>query len=263
MTTIWLIASGTFGDAIRRRTINVFLAVAVLLILAAFLTTSCVPGREMTVIKSLGLGIIGLVGVFISVILGISLIPDEIERRTIYTVLSKPVQRYQFLCGKFLGGLLTVLSNIALMALAFLLLTLIKERFHVNQDVRDVFQGIILLFFQITLVGAVALFFSVFVSPFVNFFLTFAIYLLGSTDIASSLAADPDHKKNPLAVLFFKFLHVVVPNFSNFNIANPLTRPDVQITSAASYILYNVAYALVYTGILLLGAIFIFDRKEV
>ena len=57
-----------------------------------------------------------------------------------------------------------------------------------------------MIFFQLTLVGAVALFFSVFLSPFVNFFLTFAVYLLGSTDIAGSLADDPDHKKNPAAV---------------------------------------------------------------
>lgn len=262
MSTVWLLASGTFGEAMRRKILLVFLIVAIALIVMGFAFASFTPTRELIVIKSLGLGVIGLAGVFISVILGINLIPNEIERRTIYTILSKPVQRWQFVCGKFLGGLLTVLSNIALMGLAFIILMIIKER-GFNHDVVNVAKGVLMLFFQLTLVGAVALFFSVFLSPFVNFFLTFAIYLLGSTDIAGQLAVDPDHKKNPLSVAFFKFLHDIIPNFSNFNIQNPIINPHVIITNETAYILQNIAYAIVYTAILLLVSIAIFDRREV
>ena len=262
MNTIWLIASGTFGEAMRRKILLVFLFVAIALILMGFAFASFTPTRELVVIKSLGLGVIGLAGVFISVILGINLIPNEIERRTIYTILSKPVQRWQFVCGKFLGGLLTVLSNIALMGLAFIILMAIKER-GFTHDVLNVTKGVLMIFFQLTLVGAVALFFSVFLSPFVNFFLTFAVYLLGSTDIAGTLAADPDHKKNPLSVMLFKVLHGVIPNFGNFNIQNPIINPHVIITNETQYILQNIAYALVYTAILLLIAVAIFDRREV
>lgn len=262
MGTIWMLAAGTFGEAMRRKILLVFLFVALALIAMGFAFASFTPARELVVIKSLGLGVIGLAGVFISVILGINLIPNEIERRTIYTILSKPVQRWEFVCGKFLGGLLTVLSNIALMGLAFIILMMIKER-GFNHDVLNVAKGVAMIFFQLTLVSAVALFFSVFLSPFVNFFLTFAVYLMGSTDIAGSLAADPDHHKNPLTVGLFKVLHTVIPNFGNYNIQNPIINPHVEIHNEGRYLAYLVMYALVWTALLLTFAVVIFDRREV
>jgi ABC-type transport system involved in multi-copper enzyme maturation permease subunit len=262
MSTIWLLAAGTFGEAMRRKILLVFLFVALALIVMGFAFASFTPTRELVVIKSLGLGVIGLAGVFISVILGINLIPNEIERRTIYTILSKPVQRWQFVCGKFLGGLLTVLSNIALMGVAFIILMAIKER-GFNHDVWNVAKGVLMIFFQLTLVGAVALFFSVFLSPFVNFFLTFAVYLLGSTDIFGSLADDPDHKKNPIADSLFNFLHYITPNFGNYNIQNPIINPHVIITNEGHYLLYLVGYAIVWTALLLTFSVLIFDRREV
>ncbi len=262
MNAVWMIASGTFGEAMRRRILQVFLFVALALIVMGFAFSSFTPRQEMVVIKSLGLGAIALSGVFISVILGINLIPSEIERRTIYTILSKPVQRYQFVCGKFLGGLMTVLSNIALMGIVFVGLTFYKEH-NWDQDVVDVAKGVLMIFFQLTMVGAVALFFSVFLSPFVNFFLTFAVYLLGSINILGDLASDPTHRKDPLAVGLFKALHFIVPNFDNFNIQNPIIHPDVTITNETQYIWTNIAYALLYTTVLLIGAVLIFDRREV
>ena len=244
----------------RRKILNVFLLVAVAIIGLAFAFGQFNPRQEMTIILSLGLGIIGLAGVFISVILGINLVPNEIERRTIYTILSKPVQRYQFLCGKFLGGLLTVLSNIAIMGLVFVAVLFIKQP-HLNTEV---VKGVVMIFFQLTLLSAVALFFSVFLSPFVNFFLTFAVYLVGSlSSVTESMASDPDHKKNVLVTTIFKVLHFVIPNFGNFNIQNPIIHPDVQIVNETTYMLQNIAYALIYTAILLVVAVLIFDRREV
>jgi len=263
MSTIWMIASGTFGEAIRRKVLLVFLFVALAIMLMGVAFASFTPRQEMVIIKSLGLGVIALAGVFISVILFINLIPSEIERRTIYTILSKPVQRYQFLCGKFAGGLLTVLSNIALMGLVFIILIAFKER-GIDSEVLSVAKGVVMIFFQLTLVGAVALFFSVFLSPFVNFFLTFAIYLLGSlSSVTESLASNVDGKKNPLTVGLFKLIHVVVPNFGNFNIQNPIIHPDVHIANEGRYLTYLVGYALVYTALLLTAAVLIFDKREV
>lgn len=263
MNAVWMIASGTFGEAMRRRILQVFLVVALALIVMSFAFSSFTVARqEMEIVKSMGLGSIALAGVFISVILGINLIPNEIERRTIYTILSKPVQRYQFLCGKFLGGLMTVLSNIALMGILFIALALFKER-SFDKDVIDISKGVLMIFFQLTLIAGVALFFSVFVSPFVNFFLTFAIYILGSTNILGDLASDPGHKMNPLLVNFMKFMHFIIPNFDNFNIQNPIIHPEVTITNETQYILTTILYALIYTGILLTLAVLIFDRREV
>ena len=263
MSTILLIAGGTFGDAIRRKILNVFLFVSIAMMVMGFAFSSFRPTEEMVIIKSLGLGVIALAGVFITVILFINLIPQEIERRTIYTILSKPVQRYEFLCGKFLGGLATVLTNILLMGVAFIILLLIKEH-HWDKDITDAVKGIVLIFFQIMLLAGVSMCLSVILSPFVNFFLSFAIYLLGSmSSVTESLASDPYHKKNPIVVALFKLLHVLIPNFGNFNIQNPIIHPDVVIQNETLYIIQNILYALLWTAILMTIAVLAFDRREV
>ena len=126
----------------------------------------------------------------------------------------------------------------------------------------DVSKGVLMTFFQLTLVGAVALFFSVFLSPFVNFFLTFAVYLLGSTGFWSRWRRRT-RRRASWRSQFFKFLHFIVPNFDNFNIQNPIIHPGVVIKNETQYILQNILYALVYTAILLTLAVLIFDRREV
>jgi len=113
------------------------------------------------------------------------------------------------------------------------------------------------------LLSAVALLFSVFVSPFVNFFLTFSVYLLGSmSSITESLATQDGHKSQ-IAVWFFQAVHFIIPNFGNFNIQNPIIHPDIQIQNMGVYMAQTIAYAFLYSTIMLLIAILIFERREV
>ena len=266
MHTTWLIANGTFGEAIRRRTLLIFLLVAAFVIVVGAANSSFQPGRDTVVVKTLGLGVILLTGVFISVILGINLLPTEIERRTVYTILSKPVHRYQFVCGKFLGGLMTVLASVAVMSFVFLLLMIIKER-GFSHEVANVAKGLVLIVFAITMINAIAMFFSVFLSPFVNFFLTFAVYLLGSvSSVTAALAdphADPEHPKNPVVLIIFKVIHAVIPNFANYNVQNPILDPHIRIFNEPYFIGSNIGIAIAYTLILLTFAAVIFERREV
>ena len=253
MNTIWLLASSTFEEARRRKILLVFLfgALAIMLMGMAFGALS--PSRDLNVTKSLGLGVISLAGVFISIILYISLIPAEIERRTIYSILSKPVERYQYLTGKFLGGLMTVLANIALMGVIFLVILIAKlVEYHqpIGPAVSGLLKNLLMVFFQMTLLGAVAMFFSVFLPPVVSFFVTFGIWLLGSSGLLNT--------GGPLG-----FLHLLVPNFGNYNIQNPFINPGVHVSQEPAYLLLNIVYALIYTVILLMAGTVIFDRREV
>ncbi len=259
MGMVWTLAWATFGEAIRRKILNIFLVVGLALIGLFFAFSQFSPGEELVIIKSAGLGIISLAGVFISVILGINLIPNEIDKRTIYTILSKPVSRWQFVCGKFVGALLTVFVNIFAMGLVFGIAVMIKR--HAPEF--NVWDGILMIFFQMMLINAVALLFSVFVSPFVNFFLTFAVYIVGSMSSVTESLATPDEHKNPVMVYLFKLVHFIVPNFGNFNIQNPIIHPDVEITDMAKYMQINILYAFVYMAIMMLIAVLIFDRREV
>jgi ABC-type transport system involved in multi-copper enzyme maturation permease subunit len=258
MSTVWLLAASTFQEARRRKILLVFLFGALAIMLMGMAFGSLQPSRDLSVTKSLGLGVISLAGVFISIILYITLIPAEIERRTIYSILSKPVQRSQYVAGKFLGGLMTVLANIALMGVIFLVIMTAKQigyqhsgdsALSAAQVDAALVKNLLMIFFQMTLLGAVAMFFSVFLPPVVNFFLTFGVWLLGSAPIL---------KSGPLA-----FLHLILPNFGNFSIQNPFINPSQHVTQEPAYIGLNIVYALVYTAILLMLGTVIFDRREV
>jgi ABC-type transport system involved in multi-copper enzyme maturation permease subunit len=253
VNTIWLLASSTFGEAIRRKILLVFLfgGLAIMLMGMAFGALS--PTRDLNVTKSLGLGVISLAGVFISIILYITLIPTEIERRTIYSILSKPVQRYQYLIGKFLGGLMTVLTNIALMGIIFLgILTAKLIQYHQPIAYNDVglLKNMLMIFLQLTLLGAVAIFFSTFLPPVVSFFVTFGVWLLGTSGLLNQSGS-------------FSFLHLLIPNFGNYAIQNPFINPSVHVSQEPTYLVLTIFYALFYTAILLMAGTVIFDRREV
>src|SRR5258708_7258992 len=116
------IAQQTVKEALRRRVMWIFLICGVFLIALGPVFGFLSPKDSETVLRSLGLAAILLAGLFITIVTCIYLIPVEIERRTIYTVLSKPVQRFEFVLGKFLGGFAIVFLNIALLGIVFLII---------------------------------------------------------------------------------------------------------------------------------------------
>ncbi len=256
---ILVIARATFNEALRKKILNVFLLVALALIVFSVSFAYFSARQEMTIIKSLGLGIIALAGMFISVVMGINLIPAEIEKRTIYTILAKPVRRHEFLLGKFLGGTLTMFVNLLLMTLVFMVTVAFKNNW--NPD-WALLKGSLMIFFQLFLLGSVAIFFSIFLTPAVNFFMTSAVYIIGSlSEVTLSMMREQD--QHPIAKAFFWLIHYLVPNFANFFTQNPLIHPGVVIKNEAVYYAENILYALVYASILMIIAILAFDRREV
>jgi ABC-type transport system involved in multi-copper enzyme maturation permease subunit len=214
--------------------------------------------EELTIIKSMGLGVIAIAGMFIAIVLGINLVPAEIERKTIYTILSKPVRRHEFLLGKFLGSMLTILVNLALMTLIFLALVTWKNNW---QPDFALLKGTLMIFFQLLMLSAVALVFSVFTTPVVNFFLTTAVYIVGSlSDI--TLAMSRGEEKNFIVKGFYWILHNFTPQFANFFTQNPLIHPEVTIRNESIYYAQNIVYAMVYASVLLIIAILAFERRD-
>ncbi len=255
---ILVIAKTTFGEALRKKILNIFLLVAVALIIFSVSFSYFTAREEMTIIKSMGLGVIAIAGMFISVVLGINLVPTEIEKRTIFTILSKPVKRHEFLLGKFLGGLLTVFVNVLLMTVVFMLTVTWKSHW---QPDYALLKGILMIFFQLFLLSSVAVFFSIFATPAVNFFLTSAVYIMGSlSDVTLSLMKDKE--QHVVMKAFFGAVHYIVPNFANFFTQNPLIHPDVTIKNETVYYAQNIAYALVYASILMIVAILVFEKQE-
>jgi ABC-type transport system involved in multi-copper enzyme maturation permease subunit len=204
----------------------------------------------------LGLAVILIAGLLITILAGIQVIPTEIERRTIYTVLSKPVQRFEFVLGKFLGGLSTVFVMILAMGIVFVGVL----RFQEGSFSMDMIKGVGMTFFQMMLLGAMAIFFSTFATPVVNFFLSFGIFMVGNMSVVTESLTK---NQNPLLSKAAWLFHVIIPNFGNFNIQNKLIHPEVTITNENVFIFQNVVYAVIYSAVLLILAILVFDRREV
>lgn len=104
MSIILSIARTTIGEAIRRRILLVILLVGILFLVIAPSLNMLTPRQTDVVLKSLTLGVIQITGAVIALVLTVYMLPNEVERRTIYTILSKPVQRWQFIIGKYLGA---------------------------------------------------------------------------------------------------------------------------------------------------------------
>ncbi len=250
------IAQQTVREAMRRRVMWIFLISGLFLIAMGPVFGFLSPKDSQTVLRSLGLAAILLAGLFITIVTCIYLIPSEIERRTIYTVLSKPVQRFQFVLGKFLGGFATVFINIFAMGLVFLVLIYSQE----HRLPTDMFLGVVMTFFQMLLLAALSIFFSTFSTPVVNFFLSFGIFMVGNlSSVTDSLITN----SNPLVSNAGRIVHYLLPNFGNFNIQNSIIHPTIEIKNPQVFMMQNIIYAVVYSLVLLTLAVLIFDRREV
>lgn len=120
MNEIVAIAKNTFKEAIRNRVLYVILMFALILIAFSGVVSELTISSRERIIKDLGFMAINLFGVAISVFVGVSLVYNELEKKTIYTIVSKPIGRWQFLLGKYFGLLMTVWVNVLVMTLFFL-----------------------------------------------------------------------------------------------------------------------------------------------
>lgn len=252
-----VIARQTINEALRRRLMWIFLISGFALIVLIPLFGYLAPKDSQTVLRSLGLAAILLAGLFITIVTCIYLIPVEIERRTIYTVLSKPVQRYEFVLGKFLGGFATVALNILSMGIVFIIMLWIQENHRIPGEM---LKGVLMTFFQMMLLAALTIFFSTFASPLINFFLSFGIFLVGNL---SSVTDSLTTSNNVITRYGGLAIHYLLPNFGNFNIQNSLIHPTSEIQNPDIFMRNNIIYAIIYSSVLLILAILIFDRREV
>src|SRR4029077_16231165 len=118
MTAIGLIAVNVSRESVRDKVLYNLVLFAILLMGASYLIGQLTAGQDIKIIKDLGLASIAIFGLFIGVFIGIGLVSKEVERRSIYSLLSKPIHRYQLVLGKYAGLTLTLAVNVAVMAAA-------------------------------------------------------------------------------------------------------------------------------------------------
>lgn len=259
------IARNTFREAIRDRILYNLLFFALLMIAVSLLLATLTVGEQSKIIIDVGLASINIFGVLIAIFLGIGLIIKEIEKRTIYNILSKPVPRYQFIIGKYLGLLLTIMVNIIIMGAGLYLILIINELrwghdiFNVNLYIwLDIWKAIYLIFIELMVVTAIALMFSTFSSSStLSAIFTIAAYIIGHLTEELKLIGNnfPDSFMKSAINFFYYFL----PNLDNFNVKGKVVHG---IYVSASYISLVTLYGLLYISVVLLLSGVIFQRRD-
>lgn len=251
---IFVIAKNAFREAVRDRILYNLIVFVLLITAAAVLLGDLTAGQESHVIINLGLSAILIFGVFIAIFVGVSLVWKEIEKKTVYSIFSKPIGRGEFIVGKYLGLCATLFVNVMVMGtgLSFALLYVGGGQF-----VAGVWTAVLLIFLELTIITAVAIMFSSFSTPALSALLTFLIFVIGHFSSAMrDLATDLESQS---ATIVFTVIYYLLPNLSNFsfipNTANGQIAPPAMIALA-------IAYAVSFNLILMVITLMIFSRRN-
>lgn len=127
LAKIGAIALNTFKEAVRNRVLYVLLFFAILILLGAWVASTLAIFGQDKIMRDLGVAAINVVAVLIAIFVGLNLVYNDLDKKTIYTIISKPISRWQFLVGKYFGLLLTIYVNILVMAFFFLAVLYFRE----------------------------------------------------------------------------------------------------------------------------------------
>ncbi len=250
------IALHNFKESVRERVLYNLIVFALLLIGVAILFGSISVGVEQIILVNLGLSSISVFGLLMAIFIGISLVSKEIERRTIYNILSKPVRRAEFIIGKYFGLLVTLIVNTAIMAAGFYLALFYQKRRLELSDLMAL-EAVYLILLQFALVVGLALLFSCVSTPVLSAVFTFSLYVIGN--FLGDIRWFGQETRSSLVVKLSAGLYYLLPNFSDFNVITEVAHGQ----KIPGYLLFsNSVYALLYITILVSAAILIFEERE-
>jgi ABC-type transport system involved in multi-copper enzyme maturation permease subunit len=255
MSRIAYIASNTFREAVRDRVLYNLIAFALLLSGAAIFVGQISIDIERLVVVNLGLTAVSLFGVVIAIFIGIGLVSKEIEKRTLYTVLSRPVRRWEFIVGKFFGLAGTLVVNTFFMGIGvFGALLYVAHKF--TRPDAQILVALYFIVLEFLIICSLALLFSSFSSPLLSAVFAFSLFVIGSF-------ADDLRGFAGLTHGFMRWFATgaayLVPNFSALNVISAVAH---QQGPGETLILQNTVYALFYTTMALSGAVLIFERRN-
>jgi ABC-type transport system involved in multi-copper enzyme maturation permease subunit len=256
MNRIAAIAVHTFKESVRERVLYTLLVFAILMIGAGLILGSISVGINEIALVNLGLSAISVFGLLIAVFIGISLVWKEVERRTLYNVLSKPVARAEFILGKFFGLVLTLTLNTAVMTAGFYL-GLWWQKGRVTAADLAPLEAIYFILLELMLVVGVALLFSAICSPALSAVFTLSLYVIGN--LLGDLRSFGEQSGSSALSILLRAVGMVLPDFGAFSDIAPAAHGELV---AGREILSHSLYALLYTTVLLSATILVFERKD-
>jgi ABC-type transport system involved in multi-copper enzyme maturation permease subunit len=266
MTAVGRIAVNVFRESVRDKVLYNLVFFAVLLIAASLLLGQLTAGQEVKIIKDLGLAATSVFGLFIAVFIGIGLVSKEVERRSIYALLAKPISRPQFVLGKYAGLVLTLAVNVSIMALALYVVLGVTDWF-TPEGIRRAWEApamdpallraVLLIFVQLAVVTAVALFFSTFSSPLLSAALTFGLFIVGHFN--QDLRNFERVVESRALARLLRALYYLLPNLAPFDVKAQVVHAE---PIPLEYLLWTTAYGTTYVAAVLVLAIWVFSRRD-
>lgn len=259
MTRILAIAWNTFREAVRNKILYSLLFFAVLIILSALAMGSLTLHEEVRMTRDIGLFGIDAFGVIIAIFVGVNLLYKELDLKTVYTILPKPLHRWEFVLGKWLGMLLTLAVQMGVMGLVLgVTLAIQGGKFDVPMA-----KAVWLLFVNVMLVTSIAVLFSAFSSPFLSGFFALGCFLVGrSVPDIRALAPNLGPIGRPLLEMGCN----VVPNMHLFYPSGAIVGAEhVSVHRelvSAGYIASATGYGVAYSLAVLIVAMLIFRKRD-
>jgi ABC-type transport system involved in multi-copper enzyme maturation permease subunit len=251
-----VVAINTFREAVRDRVLYNLIFFALMMIGAAILVGQISIGIERMVIINLGLSAISIFGIIMAIFIGVGLVYKEMEKRTLYSLLSKPIRRWEFLVGKFAGLLLTLVVNTALMTLGLGAALYFVSRKFERADA-TILVAVYFILLELALVTALALFFSCFTSPMLSTLYTLGIYVAGV--FAPGILSVSQFTSNWELGAVTRLVYYVLPNFHNFGVIAAAAHGEAV---PFTLIWHNTVYALLYVILILVASAAVFSGRN-
>ena len=253
MRKVMAICLNSFRESVRDKIFYSLLAFAILILGFSVVLGNLSLGDTYKIIQDFGLMSISLFGTLTAIFVGIGMVYKEMEKRTVYVILAKPIARWQFLLGKYFGLSLTlavmeICMTIGLFAACYIYNGMVPYR---------VVYALIGIFFELQLILAAAVLFSTFTTPFLSGLFTLGVFIVGHITIDMKVIAesmDPSILKNIMNTSYY-----VLPNLEKLNFkAAVVHHLDIPAPVFSLSILYSIAY----TAMIMLCSILIFNRRD-
>jgi ABC-type transport system involved in multi-copper enzyme maturation permease subunit len=252
MKRVLAVAFNTYRETVRERVLYNLVFFAVLMTLSGLLLRQLSIRQDEKIIKDLGLASMDLFGTLIAIFIGVGLVNKEIERRSLYPLLAKPLAREEFFLGKFLGLSFTLLVNVAVMTLG-LWITLgavgWRADVHLLEAIYPIYLGLVL-------VVALALFFSTLTSPALAAVCTAGLVIAGRlSDVIRNMRDVAPGVPDWLPAALYHAL----PNFRNFDLKDRVVYGD---PIPAQTLVWVTAYGVSYAALLMLAGVAAFRKRD-
>lgn len=254
MNATIIIALNTFKENIRNKVLYNILLFALGIILLSISFGDWSVFARVQVMEDFGLATMSIAGLLLAVFIGVGLLGKEISQKTLYTVLVRPVNRFQFILGKFTGLLVTLFINFGIMTLVFSAVLVYQG----GTIELPLLSAVFLAWVELAVIVSVSILFSVFTTPTLAAIFTIAFWIIGHyNDLVQIKDVQAD---SPAFALLLKAIYYVLPNLEHFNIRAPVIYGN---GIEPGFVVLAVIYGLLYTTLFLLLATLVFSRKDV